>query len=124
MAIMSATGNITVGGSSVNSVPSGSVVSGIGSSYNSHNHINIPGNHTHTLTGWMNMNPALHVDMNYNKKIICVKEGKEVLEVKDGMLKLNEVDNLELEELLQVFQYIKTDYPNLYADLILKGIIK
>lgn len=126
MASISTSGNLTISGGS--QTVNGSIVNSIGSPLHNHNqnanYISTVGSHAHTFTGYMNINPSLHIDMNYNKKIICVKEGKEVLEVHEGMLKLNEVDTLEIEELLSVFKYIKSDYPNLYADLILKGIIK
>lgn len=120
MASISTTGNVTITGAHTHAV-NGSIVNSIGSPLTHHTTNTV---HAHQFGNFMNMNPSLHVDMNYNKKIICVKEGKEILEVKDGMLKLNEIDTLEVEELLSVFQYIKSDYPNLYADLILKGIIK
>lgn len=124
MASISTTGNLTINGGS--QTVNGSMVNSIGSPLHNHNtnYITTGGSYSHGLSGYMNINPSLHIDMNYNKKIICVKEGKEVLEVQEGMLKLNEVDTLEIEELLSVFKYIKSDYPNLYADLILKGIIK
>ena len=113
------------------SILNGSIINGIGSHThtvsNPHNvsnqNIN-PYNISHTLTGYSTYQPALHIDINHSKKMALSKDGVQVIEIDNGELKINEVDKLDLAELLSVFQYIKTDYPNLYADLILKGIIK
>lgn len=135
MASISATGNINITstGAQINSMPSGSIVNN--SQFNP-NTIHNPGNHTHTiqnlnpynisntLTGYSTYQPALYIDINHSKKMALSKDGVQVIEIDNGELKINEVDKLELTELLSVFQYIKSDYPNLYADLILKGIIK
>lgn len=97
------------------------------------------GTHTHTITSphtitnthlnpynvsstWHE--PSLYIDINNGKKMSLVKSGIEIVQIVNGELKLNEVEKIELTELLSIFNYIKSDYPNVYADLILKGIIK
>lgn len=84
------------------------------------------GAHTHTINQVFNqqMHPYTIISMDYTQNFYFQKDGNEVLKIKDNQIKLNETDKLEVTELVSVFKYIKEDYPNLYADLILKGIIK
>ena len=70
------------------------------------------------------LNPATVIDLTYMKSFNVMKDGVEVLVIKENAINLNEIDKLDISELISVFKYIKEDYPNLYADLILKGIIK
>lgn len=99
-----------------------STVTGIGTGHLS----NVPaiysmGSHTHSFG---NIQAYTVIDITYNTSFKVSKGNEEVIEVKDNAIKLNETDKVDITELLSVFKYIKDDYPNLYADLILKGIIK
>lgn len=110
-----------------NAVMNGSIigtsqVTGIGTSHIT----NLPsiysmGSHSHNFG---NIQAYTVIDITYNTSFKVSKGNEEVFEVKDNAIKLNETDKVEITELLSIFKYIKDDYPNLYADLILKGIIK
>ncbi|WNA15936.1 hypothetical protein XaC1_293 [Xanthomonas phage XaC1] len=71
------------------------------SSYNS----GIYGSHTHN---WVGNSPA--------KQWIKINQ--------DNEIELDNGDRIAVEELVSTFKYLKEEHPNVFADLILKGIIK
>lgn len=71
------------------------------SSYNS----SIYGNHSHN---WVGNTPS--------KQWFNINQDNEIL--------LDNGDRIAAEELVSTFKYLKEDHPNVFADLILKGIIK
>ncbi len=114
------------------------------------NTTNTPPNYNNTSTGYppisnglpvnapfnpiITSNPYNTVQQNFDSNfylryenlinMIITKDGKKHTVIENNELKLNETDSIDICEVLNVFEYMKKEYPGLYADLILKGIIK
>ena len=64
------------------------------------------------------------LNMENTKSVKVINGDDDILIIKDSHIVINNTDKFDIKELTNIFEYIKSDYPRVYSDLILKGIIK
>lgn len=83
------------------------------------------GAHTHTITNHSTYYQNMVVQVGHSTCTLTSVTNEDLVHIdKEGNIKLTEVDSLPVFELLNTFKYIQEEYPRVYADLILRGIIK